>query len=166
MPRSDQYMQDAADRVMITDLLARYVWAVDYGTPGDWADVFTPDGVFEAFGGKMQVRGRARLMAFAADLKRTVPDLHHVTTSLVIELNHETGGNRARCKSQLNEFMSRPEAIYPNLHGWYQDDLVFGEGGWLFERRRVHVVNPENTRTGNVGEHFQAFFDACQAYMT
>ena len=45
MTRTYIYMKEAADRVMIADLVARYVWALDYGTPEEWANVFTPDGI-------------------------------------------------------------------------------------------------------------------------
>ncbi len=160
MTRSARYLQEAADRVMITDLLARYVWAIDYGAAEDYADVFTPDGVFEAAGGAPRVVGRERIMEFAKDLYRTVPHLHHVTTSILIELD----GDRATGKSQLNEFMSRPEAIYPNLHGWYEDEYVFTDGRWLIKTRRVHLPHPENTRVGKVGEYFEEFWKACEKY--
>ncbi len=160
MSRTEQYLQEAADRTMIADLLARYVWAIDYGTAEEWANVFTPDGVFGVDKGGLRVAGRARLMEFANDLYRTVPHLHHVTTSMAIDLD----GDRAKGKSQLNEFMSRPEAIYPNLHGWYEDDYVFVEGRWLIKRRIVHLPHPENTRAGKVGEYFQDFWEACEKY--
>ena len=160
MPRSNEYLQDAADRVMITDLLARYVWAADYGTAEQWADVFTPDGVFGADKGGLRVVGRERLIEFINDLYQTVPHLHHVTTSIAIDLD----GDRATGKSQLNEFMSRPEAIYPNLHGWYEDDYLFVDGCWLIKRRLVHIPHPENTRAGKVGEYFEAFWKACEKY--
>ncbi len=160
MLRSDNYLHEAADRVMITDLLARYVWAIDYGTAQQWADVFTPDGVFGVVAGGLRVEGRERLIEFANDLYRTVPHLHHVTTSMAIDLD----GDRATGKSQLNEFMSRPEAIYPNLHGWYEDDYVFIDGRWLIKRRMVHLPHPENTRVGTVGEYFAEFWQACEKY--
>jgi len=160
MPRSNEYLQDAADRVMITDLLARYVWAADYGTAEQWAGVFTPDGVFGADKGGLRVVGRKRLIEFINDLYHTVPHLHHVTTSIAIDLD----GDRSTGKSQLNEFMSRPEAIYPNLHGWYEDDYLFVDGCWLIKRRIVHIPHPENTRAGKVGEYFEAFWKACEKY--
>ena len=47
MARSPDYIAQAADRVMIMDLLARYAWEIDHGSPEGWADVFTADGVFE-----------------------------------------------------------------------------------------------------------------------
>lgn len=160
MPRGDKYMQDAADRVMITDLLARYVWAADYGKPEDWADLFVPDGIFGAVKGGLRVVGRERLIEFITDLQRTVPHLHHVTTSLKIELD----GDRATGKSQLNEFLSQPEAIYPNLHGWYEDEYVFDGDRWLFKTRFVHMPHPENTTVGFVGEYFKDFWEVCKNY--
>ena len=37
-----QYIAEAADRVMILDLLGRYAFAADYGTgnPSEWASFF------------------------------------------------------------------------------------------------------------------------------
>jgi hypothetical protein len=160
MARSDTYLSDAADRVMIADLLARYVWAADYGTPEEWADQFTPDGTFGVAVGEMRVAGRERLMEFMVDLQRTVPHLHHVTTSLKIELD----GDRATGKAQLNEFLSQPEAIYPNIHGWYEDEYVFNGERWLIKSRRVHMPHPENTTVGIVGEYFKGFWEACEKY--
>ena len=108
----------------------------------------------------MRVVGRAKLMEFANDLYRTVPHLHHVTTSPLITLD----GNRAFGKSQLNEFMSRSEAIYPNLHGWYEDEYQFVDDRWYIKSRRVHVPHPENTRVGKVGDYFFDFWRACEKY--
>ena len=160
MSRTDDYMANAADRVMIADLLARYVWAADYGTPEEWADLFTPDGVFAGADGGLRVFGRARLIEFMTDLQRTVPHLHHVTTSPAINLN----GNFATGKAQLNEFLSQPEAIYPALHGWYEDEYVFVDERWLIKSRTVHIPHVENTTTGYIGEYFKDFWAACERY--
>ena len=76
-------------------------------------------------------------------------------------------GDRARGKCELNEFMLRPEAIYNNLQGWYEDDYVRVDGRWYIEVRRVHL--PDDTRsvasTGKVGEYFKDFFDMCRDYV-
>lgn len=160
MTRPQRYLEEAADRVMIMDLLARYSWAIDYGIAEKWADVFTDDGVFGVAGTRIRVTGRQRLMEFADDLYRTVPHLHHVTTSVLITLD----GDSATGKSQLNEFMSRPEAIYPNLHGWYEDAYVFRGDRWYISSRIVHVPHPENTKIGKVGEYFAEFWKACEKY--
>ncbi len=160
MPRSESYAQDAADRVMIADLLARYVWAADYGSAQEWADLFTADGSFGSANGKLRVIGRARLIEFLTDLQRTVPHLHHVSTSLKIELD----GDRATGKCELNEFLSQPEAIYPNIHGWYEDEYVFEGDRWFFKSRRVHQPHPENAMTGVVGDYFKDFWEVCRNY--
>jgi hypothetical protein len=160
MSRHNQYLEDAADRVMITDLLARYVWAADYGSADEWANVFTPDGIFGSANGKLRVVGRERLKQFLADLQRTVPHLHHVSTSLKIELD----GDRATGKCELNEFLSQPGAIYPNIHGWYEDEYVFDGERWLIKSRLVHQPHPENAMTGVVGAYFQDFWEVCRNY--
>ena len=47
MSRRTEYLEAAADRVMIQDMLARYAWEIDHGTPEGFAAVFSEDGVFE-----------------------------------------------------------------------------------------------------------------------
>ena len=49
MALDEIYIQEAADRVMIQDLLGRYAFAADYGTgnPESWAALFIEDGIFE-----------------------------------------------------------------------------------------------------------------------
>lgn len=158
MARTSEYLQQAADRVMIQDLLARYAWHVDHGDPADWAALFTEDGVFEIPTVKVKAEGREELAAFAADLQQAIPNVHHVQTNFVIDLD----GDRARGKCELNEFMARSEAVYPNLQGWYEDDYVFRDGRWLIAHRRVFTAEPKSTVTGKVGEYFQPFHEVCK----
>lgn len=160
MPRPDGWLEAAADRVMIQDLLARYVWEADHGTPERWAALFTPDGVFEVPAAKVRVEGTAELVAFAADLQRTLPNVHHVTTGLVIDLD----GDRATGRAELNEFLARPERIHANLQGWYEDEYAFDGERWRIARRRVFNAEPKASTTGEVGAHFAAFFEACRKY--
>lgn len=158
MSRNADYMQQAADRVMIQDLLARYAWEVDHGDPAAWAALFTEDGVFEIPAVKVKASGRDELARFAGDLQGAIPNVHHVQTNFVIDLD----GDRARGKCELNEFMARSEAVYPNLQGWYEDDYVFRGGRWLIAHRRVFTAEPKSTVTGKVGEYFQPFHDVCK----
>ena len=160
MTRSDTYIQEAADRVMITDLVARYSWTADYGTPEGWADLFMPDAVFSIPQAELRIVGHATLIEFMTDLQRTVPHLHHVTTSLNIELD----GDWATGKSQLNEFLSQPDKIYPNLHGWYEDEYVFDGSRWRFQTRAVRMPHPENTAVGFIGEYMKDFWTACEKF--
>ena len=53
-----QYIAEAADRVMILDLLGRYAFAADYYS--EWASLFVEDGIDAG----LQVTGRAALCEF------------------------------------------------------------------------------------------------------
>lgn len=158
--RSTRYLQAAADRVMIQDLIARYAWEIDHGTPAAWAALFTSDGVFEVPVMQLVVRGRDDLVRFADDLQRTIPNVHHVTTSCVIDLE----GERARGRCELNEFMARPEGVLANLQGWYEDDYRLDGDDWRIARRRVFVAEPKAGTLGRVGEYFAPFLEACRKY--
>ncbi|MDP6344615.1 MAG: nuclear transport factor 2 family protein [Alphaproteobacteria bacterium] len=160
MRGSDDYLRLAADRVMIQDLLARYAWEVDHGRPEAFAALFTADGVFEIPAVKVWVRGREQLTAFAADLQATLPNVHHVMTNFVIDVD----GDHATGRCELNEFMAREEAVYPNLQGWYEDEFVYRDEGWWIAHRKVFTAEPRSTVTGKVGDYFAAFHQACRKY--
>ena len=165
MALDEKYLLEIADRVMIQDLLARYAFAIDYATrnPEEWAALFVPGGRFEIPEISLVVEGHAALEEFAASLHRTVPGLHHVMSNFVIDLN----GDRALGKCELNEFMLRDEAIYSNLHGWYEDDYVRVDGRWRFEVRRVHLPPAAISVAshGRIGEYFKGYFEMAQKYI-
>jgi hypothetical protein len=154
------YLEGAAHRVMIQDLLARYAWELDHGSPQAWAQCFTPQGIFEAPALGFRVAGHEALAAFARDVHRTLPDVHHVMTGFVIDLD----GRRASGKCFLNEFMSRPEGMYNNLQGWYEDTFVRDGARWRIEHRRAHVAHPQGMTQGKIGEYFRAFAEAALKY--
>lgn len=160
MTRRAEYLEAAADRVMIKDLLARYAWEVDHGTPEGFAAVFAEDGVFEVSALKLWVKGTTALARFARSLQRTLPNVHHVMSNFVIDVS----GDRARGCCELNEFMARPEAIYPSIQGWYEDDYVLIDECWKLEHRRVFISEPASAAAGKVGEHSSAFFEECLKY--
>ena len=165
MAIDEKYLLEIADRVMIQDLLARYAFAIDYATrnPEQWAALFTPSGRFEIPEISLVAEGHAELTDFAAALHRTVPGLHHIMSNFVIDLH----GDRAFGKCELNEFMLRDEAIYNNLHGWYEDDYVRVDGRWRFEVRRVHLPDAAIAVAthGRIGEYFKGYFEMAQKYI-
>lgn len=55
---------EAEDRFAITELMDRYGIVHDFGTPDEYADIFTSDGEI-ASGGRVLVKGREALMAQA-----------------------------------------------------------------------------------------------------
>jgi hypothetical protein len=160
MRRNETFIEGAADRVMIQDLLARYAWELDHGSPTGWADTFTPEGVLEAPDLGFRVAGRESLIAFARDVRRTLPNVHHVMTGFVIDLS----GDRASGRCFLNEFMARPEGMYNNLQGWYEDAFLFDGTRWRIEHRRAFVVEPESMGIGKIGEYFKEFSAAAVKY--
>jgi hypothetical protein len=165
MSLDEKYIQEAADRVMIQDLLGRYAFAADYGSgnPESWVALFTEDGRFEVPAISLVAEGRPALTRFIDGLHRTVPGLHHVMSNFVIDID----GDRARGKCELNEFMLRPEAIYNNLHGWYEDEYRKIDGRWYIEVRRVHLSDDSRTVAthGKIGEHFHDFFEMCKEFV-
>jgi len=165
MALDENYIQRAADITMIQDLMARYALALDYPLNGgkDYADIFTDDGIFAMPEMFVEVRGRQELIEFAEGLHRTVPGLHHVITNLAIDID----GDKARGRCELNEFMLRREAIYSNLHAWYEDDMVRRGDKWLFKIRRVHVTEDMANvlTTGKIGEYFEGFLGVCQRFV-
>ena len=164
MSLNEKYIQEAADRIMIQDMLGRYAFAADYGTgdPDAWATLFVEDGRFEIPEISLVAAGRPALCKFMDGLHKTVPGIHHIMSNYVIDID----GDRARGKVELNEFMLRPEAIYNNLHAWYEDDYVRLDGRWYIEVRKVHL--PDDTRTvassGKIGEYFSDFFEMCREF--
>jgi hypothetical protein len=161
MSRSSAYLAAAADRVMIQELLARYAWELDHGSPERWAESFAPDGVFEAPELGFRLAGREQLAAFCRDVHRTLPGLHHLMWGFVIEVD----GDRARGRCLLNEFLARPDGMHSTLQGWYEDDYEFDGTRWQIRHRRAFVAHPGSIAAGKVGEYFQDFFGAVQKYM-
>lgn len=153
MTRDAAYLQAAADRTMIKDLLGRYAWALDHGAAQDWADAFTPEGVFEAPNLGFRVAGRARLIEFATDVHDTMPNVHHLMTNHAIDVSGDTATGRC----ELNAFWAKPEGMYAVLQGWYEDDYVFGAQGWRIRHRRAYVTEPQAMAAGKMGEFFRDF---------
>ena len=164
MALDEEYMQKAADRTMIADLLGRYAFAIDYepGDPDAWAALFTADGRFEIPVMKVVVQGRAALREFAAGLHRTIPGLHHVMSNFMVDVD----GDTAKGKCELNEFLLRPEAIYSNMMGWYEDEFVRQNGRWLFQARRVFMTRDSSrvTTSGAIGDYFKDYLAFCRRF--
>ncbi len=160
MSRRTEYLEAAADRVMIQDMLARYAWEIDHGTPEGFAAVFAEDGVFEVVALKLRVEGTRDIVSFAKDLQRTMPNLHHVMSNFVINIS----GNRASGRCELNEFMALPDAIYPNVQGWYEDDYVFDGERWRIQRRCNFFAPSAAGAVGPLAEYSAAFMEACAKY--
>ena len=156
MSRTAAYLEAAADRVMIQDLVARYALEVDYGTPEAFAATFCEDGVFEIPAVRLRCEGREAIADFAEAVQRTLPPLHHVISNHAIEVD----GDRAHGRCELNEFSALPDVIIPNVQGLYEDDYIFDGSGWLIERRSTSFAASASGAIGPLKETSRAFFAA------
>ena len=97
MSLNEKYIQEAADRIMIQDLLGRYAFAADYGKgdPETWAVLFIEEGRFEIPEISLVVACKTSLTKFMEGLHRTVPGLHHVMSNFVIEIDGDRAGGNA-----------------------------------------------------------------------
>jgi hypothetical protein len=141
----------AADYQEIAQLTNRYAYGIDTcGNNGyDYADVFTPDGVFidrnsdEGFkqGGRVLAKGREALATLigggsrGCKTKLVWTDWSHIMTNLVVTPSAEGATGRIYL---LQMGMTGPGSI--ERHGGYEDIYVRTPNGWRI-RSRTHVRN-------------------------
>jgi ketosteroid isomerase-like protein len=137
----------ALDYIQIEQLNRKYAWAIDTCADDgfEYADLYTPDGVFISGDNGRRWQGREQLAEAAGGNGRGCPfvrmPLSHVIVNLVIEATPDG----AIGKSYL---------VYPGKNGQYADDKHHGhdggyqdvyvktDGGWRF-KERVHVHPPQ-----------------------
>ena len=128
----------ADDYAEITQLYAKYNFAIDSGDGEGWAATFTPDGVF----GKMV--GHDALVAFVADFyKRNEGRARHWNSNVVITATAE-GANGA-CYLLL--FNTGVKPAVPMGNAKYDDKLVMTASGWRFKSRTVVPDAPPKPAT-------------------
>jgi hypothetical protein len=137
----------ALDHIEIQRLLAKYAFALDTcaNHANDYADLYTPDGVFVNGHNGERFEGRARLIVAAGGPGcETHPPLnprYHTTENVVIEASPEG----ATGKSYLVYPGLRGEHSDPDHNGYvggYQDVYVKTAKGWRF-KSRIHVFPPQ-----------------------
>ena len=139
----------AADYQEIAQLTNRYAYGIDTCANNgyDYADVFTPDGVFidrnseEGFkqGGRVLARGREALATLigggsrGCKTKLVWTDWSHIMTNLVVTPTAEGASGRIYL---LQMGMKGPGSI--ERHGGYEDVYVKTRNGWRI-KSRTHV---------------------------
>jgi hypothetical protein len=133
------------DRAEIEDLLARYVFALDWQDPERYGGTFTTDGVLIWAGGT--VTGRPAIVeemrkarAADADRRRSEPPgrpwrRRHFTTNLALRVT----GDRATGRSYWFEFNddTPDRKAYVGAYGHSEDEFRRVDGHWLFSRRQI-----------------------------
>ena len=137
----------ALDYFEIEQLNRKYAWAIDTCSNDgfDYADLYTPDGVFISGDSGRRWEGREALAEAAGGNGRGCPfvqmPLSHVIVNLVIEPTADgaIGKSYLVYPGKNGEFADQQ---HQGHDGGYQDIYVKTTDGWRF-RERVHVYPPQ-----------------------
>jgi hypothetical protein len=124
----------AADRVEIQQLVARYAHALERG-PSDgraYAELFTPDG--SLVNATETITGRARLVAFAANLRTTSGGTQTLSTNVLLEATPGGASGKVYVVTIRPDSSGGPGSILAGGH--FEDRYVRTAQGWRFERRQ------------------------------
>lgn len=133
----------ADDRAEIENLLARYVLALDFQNPDDYAAVFTEDGILNHGGGIE--RGRKEIREFMHDsIKmrkerdaktlsegKIVKPSRHLITNMMIEVK---GDKAAVTAYWVNVGPGNDDFARTHSYGIHHDYLEYVNGKWLFKK--------------------------------
>lgn len=135
----------AEDRAAIEDLMARYLFAMDWNDFDTYADTFTEDGELDYARGVTQ--GRENIRAEAKRFKEMVGTLYvdhegkpaklrHVVTHKVIRVDGDLAWHTGFWFEMAND---GPEgSLKMGTFGHYDDELVRLDGKWFFQRRKIY----------------------------
>lgn len=123
------------DRMAILDLGARYNYAIDTGRSKDWADTFTPDGVFDGPAGRAE--GREQLIEFCDGLGEQYPGAMHFNDNHLFEVDGDLV--RHKCFLSLQVPGEDGATVVPLC---YEDEVVKLDEKWLFRSRCVAPLGP------------------------
>jgi hypothetical protein len=132
------------DRAEIEDLMARYLFAIDYADWDAYVATFAEDGELEFASGKSKGREaiRTAVTRFAEGIGRFYhtedgepAKLRHIVLQTVIRVE----GDRAWGRSQWLEMANHGPGDEPKIgtYGIYEDEFVKVGGRWLIARRNV-----------------------------
>lgn len=148
MSASPAAATEVEDRFLIMEVMDRYGVVHDYGTPAEYADLFTADGEIGFPNGPVLVKGRAALEAQAVrdhEKYRTAPDangktkflMRHLVTNRVVDL---TGPDTAKGSSYVITMIDDgPGGAKILSFSRYHDTFVRQNGRWLISRRDIEL---------------------------
>ena len=139
----------ARDRAEIEDLMARYLFAMDWNDFDTYADLFTEDGTLEFARGA--VTGRENIRAAAKGFKEAVAGIYtdvdgnpavlrHVLCQSVIRVEGDKAWHTGLWFETANDGPREASGrLTPTLgtFGIYEDELVRVEGEWKFAYRNI-----------------------------
>lgn len=152
----------AQDRAEIEDLMARYLFAMDYNDFDTYADTFIEDGTLEFAQGS--VTGRENIRAKAKGFKEAVAGIYtdvdgnpailrHVLCQSVIRVEGDKAWHTGFWFETANDGPREASGrLTPTLgtFGIYEDELVRVDGEWKFAYRNIKNDFLEGRESGSV----------------
>ena len=159
------------DRAEIEDLMARYLFAIDYSDWDAYVATFAPDGELTFASGTSKGRDaiRTAVTRFAEGIGRFYhtadgkpAKLRHIVLQSVIRVE----GDRAWARTQWLEMANHGEGDQPKIgtYGEYEDEMVKLDGRWLFSKRNVlnEFIPNRNSGPGNPVAAMDALAEAAR----
>ncbi|RKF22708.1 nuclear transport factor 2 family protein [Altericroceibacterium spongiae] len=134
----------AQDRAEIEDLMARYLFALDWNDLDTFIDMFTEDAEFEYARGTAV--GKADILATVTAFKKAIGErykdddgnpaiLRHVLGQTAIRIEGDKAWTRAFWYEMANNGPGK--TLKMGTFGLYEDELVKVDGEWKFSKRRI-----------------------------
>ena len=162
----------AQDRAQIEDLMARYLYAIDYADWDSYVGVFAPDGVLEFASGSS--KGRPAIRDMVTKFAQNIGKFYHTEDGKPALLRHvilqssiRVEGKRAWARTLWMEMANNGpgDTMKMGTYGLYEDDLVKTNGQWLFSKRRVlnEFIKTRQSGPGNPVNDMDAAAEAYRA---
>lgn len=131
----------ASDITEIEQVLYRYCFAVDKGTPDEVAALFAETAVLiPNYTGEAPVKGRAAIREWYVNYQKNtrgaVDHLRHVVSNPSIQVSGDEAS--AECYLTANA-VSKASGKASWTAGSYKDRLIKQDGVWRFSERQIHV---------------------------
>ena len=164
----------AQDRAEIEDLMARYLFAMDYGDIDSYVATFTEDGALEfasgTYSGREEIRAAVTRFKEAIGQFYTIEDgspatLRHVLLQAVIRVEGDRGWTTSLWMEMAND--GPEDSLKMGTFGIYEDELVRIDGRWLFAKRRVlnEFLDGRHSGPENPVRNMDAAADAWRAQL-
>jgi hypothetical protein len=162
----------AEDRAEIEDLMARYLFAIDYNDWDSYVETFAPDGELEFASGTS--KGRPAIRAMVAKFAEGIGKFYHTEDGKPAKLRHvilqsvvRVEGKRAWARSLWLEMANHGpgDTMKMGTYGIYEDQLEKVDGQWLFAKRRVlnEFIKSRTSGPGNPVRDMDAAAEAFRA---
>jgi len=134
----------AEDRAEIEDLMARYLFAIDYFDWDSYVETFAPDGELEFASGTS--KGRDAIREAVTSFSKRIGEFYHtedgkpaILRHVVLQSSIRVEGGRAWGRTVWVEMANHgpKDTMKMGTYGIYEDEFTKASGHWLIAKRRV-----------------------------